>query len=822
MRKMSTISKAVKLALLSGAVAMPAIAAENVTEEKAVERIEVTGSRILREGAIAPSPVTVISGEELLGTGAINIGEVLNELPSLAPTFSLANSGRSIGTAGLNLLDLRGMGTSRTLVLVDGKRHVSSSAGSASVDVNTIPSAWVESVEIITGGASAVYGADAVTGVVNFKLKKHVEGFDFNVTKGWAEDNPYTNEKISSSFGFNFDDDKGNVAFAVEINNQNSINALDRSSTRTPYMSVNNPEDDDKTIDGVFTHDGVPDKITVANAGWYDSSTAGNFYLTGPTTWYIFNEDGSVREQDLGTTYGQWGRCSDCELLDLRRYTDLQPEFDRVNYNFKTNYQFSDDLNVYADAKYVRSKGSSKGQPSFFEYGSALEIQRDNAYVSPSLAKLMDEKGLDSISVHRFQEDAGRRFEKNTRTTSRFVVGAEGNINEDWNFDAYAVYGETKLEQVNINNLIRTNFQQSIDAVKDADGQIVCRDELARANGCVPTSIFGDNAINQQARDWFNTTSISSSKISQTVVAGSVTNSALFDLPAGAVGFATGVEYREEQSDSVPDSFAATGATFLNSLQEEHGKFDVKEVYAELSVPLLTDLPLIEDLTFDTAVRFADYSTVGNATSWKAGLDWQVTSELRVRSTYSEALRAPNVGELFGPQNQTFFTVTDPCGKDEVQDANRAANCAALGIPADFDPQATASSIEGLSGGNPDLKEESSESTTIGLVYQPEFLEGFSLTVDYWSIDITDSISSVSANDILEKCVDSSAGINNQFCALIKRNADSRELELITSITQNVAAQTAEGYDFEFGYDFDALNGSFQTKLVDTYLVLSS
>lgn len=809
-----------RLSLVAAAVAAftpVATLAQDSETSATPERIQVTGSRILREGAIAPSPVTVISGRELVETGAMNIGEVLKELPSLAATYSLANAGRSIGDAGLSLLDLRGMGASRTLVLVDGRRHVASSAGTASVDTNSIPTAWLDSVEIITGGASAVYGADAVTGVVNFKLKKDIQGFDLVLSKGFAEDNPYDNHKALLSFGTDFASGRGNFAVAAEFSGQEGMNATERRATQTSYMSVENPDDGDyRNNDGVFIHDGIPDKITMPNAGWYDSATAGNFLLNGD--WYIFNQDGSVRLQDLGTTYGNIEHCSNCEFLNLREYQDLQPGFNRQNLNMKANFDLTDAINLFAEAKYVRSKGSSEGQPSFFEYSSAIQIYRDNAYLDNSMAALMDANGLSSIRIHRFQKDAGRRFEQNTRTTSRFVVGAQGELTADWGFETYLIHGETKLAQVNYNNLIRTNFAQSVDAIVDGNGNIVCRDATARANGCVPTSLFGDEAINQGARDWFNTTSYSHSTIKQTVANASVNNSNIFELPAGFVGFSAGVEYRKEQSESVPDRFAATGATFLNALQYMRGEFDVKEAFTEISIPLLADLPLIQDLAFDAAVRYAKYSTIGEATSWKTGLDWSLNSELRVRATYSEALRAPNISELFGPQNQTFFRVTDPCATVERQSQNRVNNCAAIGIASDFQLNSPAATVDGLNGGNPDLQAEKSDSYTVGFVYQPAFFRGFSLTADYWSIEIDNAISSILAQDILERCVDSASGPNMQFCNLVQRDPVTQSLRKITSVVQNVAAQTASGVDVELGYDFDGLGGRFHTKLIGTWL----
>ena len=784
------------------------------------ERITITGTRILREGAIAPSPVTVISGEDLVKTGAISIGEALNDLPALANTFSLANAGNSIGTAGLSLLDLRGMGTARTLVLVDGKRHVAANPGTAAVDVNTIPAAWVEKVEIITGGASAVYGADAVTGVVNFVLKKNITGLDVNVTKSFAEEGPYDNDKVTISYGSDFDEGRGNFGIAVSYNAQDGMNAKDRKQTATPTAEVTNPANGDtRNADGTTNHDGIPDQIWIRDAAWYDDSTAGNFYeyISGAGyQWFIFNPDGSVRPQNLGTTYN-WGRCSgECDQLDLNKYNELQPTFSTLNVAFKANYDLTDDMNLYGDVKFVRTKADSIGQPSFFEYGRGITINRDNPFIHESLGTLMDNNGLSSINLHRFNEDVGRRFEENTRETTRAVVGLQGAFNDDWSYDFYALYGKSEREQVNVDNVITARMRQSADAIRASDGTIVCRDEAARAEGCVPTTFFGEGNVDPVAAAWFTTDSFSNSKIQQTVVNFSVTNSALYELPAGYIGFAAGMEYRKEKSDDLPDPFAATGATFLTAIQEEHGEFDVTELFAETSIPLLEDVAFADNITLDIAARYADYSTVGGALSWKVGTDWAVNDELRFRATLSEAIRAPNISELFAAKGQNFDFVDDPCDVNFNQSATRQANCAALGIPADaeINPVAT---IELLTGGNNNLKEEESTSITAGVVYQPDFVEGLSITVDWWKVEIDDAIAQVSAQDILDKCVDSQGGVNNQFCALITRDAEYR-ITLVESTTQNVASLEAEGIDFEIGYDFEALGGNFTTQLIATYL----
>jgi outer membrane receptor protein involved in Fe transport len=810
----SKLANAVRIALISG-VALSATTSINAIAEEAaasnVERISVTGSRIIREGAIAPTPVTVITGDELLSTGVTNIGEALNQLPALGSTFSLANSGNSIGTSGLNLLDLRSMGTARTLVLVNGKRHVSSSAGTSSVDVNTIPSVWIDKVEVITGGASAIYGADAVTGVVNFILKKNVTGLDVSATKGWADDSDFNKDRFSISYGKDFAQGDGNIAFAVEYSSQEQLNAFDRDQTSTSYASLANTS---RTVDNNDPAD--PDKILTPNAGHYSISNAGTMYLDG---WKTFNADGSLKDVYLGENVDGI-RCSDCDFTNLNQFVILQPEFERYNVNFKTNYQLNDDHNVYFEAKYANSQSRDEGQPAFFFADPTNDVSIDNAFISPELVSLMQENDVDSVNIRRFMTDLGVRVEDDTRETQRYVLGLEGIVFQDWDYDLYAVYGQTDLERINSNNLVISNYENALDSIL-VDGEAVCRDEAARAAGCVAVDIFGYGAPSQEAIDYINTTSTGTSVIKQTVLGGSMTNSGLFELPAGYVGFSTGVEYRKEQSEIFePDN--AEG-TFFNILGEDKGEFDVSEVFAEMTLPLLADLPMVRQLDLDLAIRFADYSTIGNATTWKTGLSWEVDDEIRVRTTYSEAIRAPNISELYGAASQTFFSVNDPCRTSNLNDLSdssiREANCSALGVSSSFDSDYDDKTLEGLSGGNEELEEEESKSYTLGVVYQPSFIDGLSITTDYWNIEIENAISAVGAQDILDRCVDSTNGVNNQYCSLITRDSTTGEVTQIRQFALNIAALEAAGIDFDISYTFEAFEGDVRTNLIATHLL---
>jgi len=794
------------------------------------ERIQVTGSRIGRIGAEAPSPVTVIDGEDLVSTGAMNIGEVLSRLPALATTFTLANSGRFIGTAGINTLNLRNMGTDRTLVLVNGKRHVSSDPGSSSVDTNTIPSAWVDRVEIITGGASAVYGADAVTGVVNFILKDNVEGLDVSATRGYAENSDYSNEKYTFSYGTNFAGGRGNIAFSAEYNAQESLNALDNpwtdeSVTSFPYADVMG----EPRPEGTENDPAYPDRITVPNAGYYVLSTGGTVYdpnvlYAGPGIMGQFRQNGSFGDVYTGDL-NDLTHCQNCDFINLNQFTEIQPKFSRTNYNLKGNYEFTNDMNGYFSAKYVNSKGQSIGQPffTFGNYNANDAIQRDNAFLPDGLAAEMDERGLQTVRMNRMYDDLGRRVEDNTRETSRVVVGLEGNLNADWEYDVAAIWGKTDIERANGANVILQNHAWALDAVEDENGNIVCRSEQARAEGCVPANFFGDGNVSQEAIDYITTTSIGTSEIEQRVLTASVSNPFLLELPAGYMGFAAGAEYREEESNSVEDPLAATGATFFNALGETQGEYDVSEIYSEVSVPLLADQPFVRDLSFDAAVRLSDYSTIGNTTTWKAGLDWAINDELRTRFTYSEAIRAPNISELFASQGQSFAFIDDPCKTENLADqtaesrARREANCQALGVPEGFNSQYDAQTLELLVGGNPDLMEETSNSITAGVVYRPTWLDGFSVTADYWEIEIDDTISAIGTQTIVDRCVDA-ASIDNQFCDLITRN-DAGEIELIESFALNIAKSLNSGVDFEIGYDTELFDGRLSTTLIGTYLI---
>lgn len=825
-----------------------------------LDRISVTGTRIAREGFVTPSPVTSITAEEIRATGAVTISDLMTKMPALTPSYTLGNSTRFIGTAGLGLLDLRGMGTSRTLVLVNGRRHVGASPGSTAVDVNTIPVEWIQRVEVITGGASAVYGADAVAGVVNFIMKDSFDGMELRGQRGGAGEGNFGRSFVSFSAGSDFADGRGTAAFSIERSEQDRFSRTSRDIGRRYLVTRPNPNYDPSQP----SSEANPQTILQGPGGNHALSYGGTFTVGGfdGTNRYTFNPDGSFSPNRYDGWYNA-SSCIDCDFTDLNAAADLEPAFDRTSVNAIFGFDLTDNHRLFLEAKYSKTESNFYGQSTFDQ---PIRIRPDNAYISPELRDFLAANpaaittpttGDPYLAVTRFNMDAGRRGEIVDRDTKRFVAGIEGYFGHDWSYEASVNYGESSIARQNLNNRINERWQAGLDTVLDANGNIDCRVNvdptainihtgnpynLALVPGCVPFSVFGHGAISPEAAEWFNTTSLNNSKIQQTVFSASVANSNLFSLPAGDVGFAAGIEHRKEESQENTDALSALGLTFLNAIPSRGGKYDVNEVFAEFSVPLLADLPGIERLSVDFAGRYSDYSSIGSANTWNIGLDWQILDTLRFRGTKARAVRAPGIGELFNPQSQNFATINDPCNyrvtnpnrpQASADQALREANCSALGIPVGWEDTYTANR-PGVSGGNPDLNPEVADSHSLGLVWQPQFIDGLGISVDYWRVNLTDAIGAVSGQTNATRCVDSPGGVtDNFFCQQIQRapgggytDAQGRDFPGYSiynwvALNENLAQSRRVGVDFEVDYRFGMLGGNTVLRFVGTRMLQS-
>ncbi|MFC5743139.1 TonB-dependent receptor plug domain-containing protein [Dyella tabacisoli] len=813
-------------------------AADDATKKQAtsLESITVTGSRISNPNVISPTPISVLTAADIKATGAINIGDLMTTMPQLATSFTMGNSSQFIGTVGIARQDLRNLGTNRTLVLVNGRRFVGATAGNTAVDVNLIPADWVERVEIITGGASAVYGADAVTGVVNFILKKNYKGANLHAQYGTSEHGGFDKKLISLTGGMNFAQDRGNVAVSIEHSDQDSQEFSDRFGHQS-YASIKTPN-------------GPTDTALFGNAGSYTITEGGTFSFGKPTDItkrYVFDPNGSVRAQRFGGLYDDTGRCTDCDRADLNQVNQLQPRYGRTSLSTVASFNITPDHHLYFEGNYSHVDVKKYGQPGFGSGASAYTITSDNPYISPDLAALMKANGAKSIKVGRFDVDGGRRGEDTSRDTTRAVFGINGAIAGDWDYDASVDYGVTDETRHNLNNRIKDRFAASLDAVRDpVSGNIVCRstinpgatnpnaldskgrprvlNPIALGGGCVPTSIFGNGAINAAAANWFNTTTTTRSRLTQFVGGGSVTNNNLFQMPfeAGAASIAAGVEFRRESSRQVTDPLDVAGLTFLNAIPPSGGAYDVKEGYIETALPLLSGRPFAQNLTFDAAARFSDYSTIGHTKAWRWGLDWSIDDNVRLRGTMSSAVRAPNIGELYSGQRENFFTITDPCTAAQIKNGPnpsvRQANCVALGVPQGW-TSTNGATIRGVSGSNPNLKPEQGRTWTAGMVLTPQFLSGFGVTLDYWNIKLSNAVAAPTGTDMANHCVDSTTGIGNVYCQNTQRDGTSHELVYVSSLNQNISSLSTSGVDIGAYYSHPMFGGRMNWAIDATKVI---
>jgi len=840
------------LALAAGLAAAPALAqaaAASADEASEDNIIIVTGSRIARPTLDSPIPVTTVSAADLTRTGQIALGDALNHLPSLRSSYSQSNSTQYIGTAGLNFLDLRGLGVPRTLVLVNGRRHITSSEGEFLVDINTIPSELLERTDIVTGGSSAVYGSDAMAGVVNFVLKKNYDGIALNALGGVTGYGDRGTYKIGGTFGRNFDEDRGNIAVSLEYNQANQVTFTDRPiltgafAGRRQFQLVDSPALDNTIPDRQFLS-GVH-SFGYSNGGSFIpysgsnlrrcNSVAAACLPNGFPRVFLFQPDGSLKEANYGVDFRPAGSGNNQggDGATLNDTGALLPKVKRYIANLIGHYDFSDAFRPYVEAKFVRVDAFAQGTPTFSQGGAQgagadpafalinTPIFLDNAYLTPASRALIQSllpAGSSFFTLNRNNVDLGTRDEADRRDTYRIVVGAEGTFNEDWQYDVSVNYGHLKTRSTFFNNRIEQNYYNSVDAVTNAAGQIVCRINQTTVvdPACQPLNILGNGRASAAAIDYINTTSHRKGKATEFDVSANVTGdlSQLFELPGGPVRFAVGGEYRRETASYAYDDLVASGATFLNAIAPFNPpSFAVKEAYGEIDVPILKDRPFFDELSLNGAVRVADYKgSVGTVWAYNYGAIYAPIPDIKFRANYSRSVRAPTLGDLYSSPSQDFADLNDPCDVNFINTgkATRPANCAAAGIPAGFENSvARAATLDILSGGNPNLKAEKSRSITFGAILQPRFIPGLAVTVDYYDVKISKVISAVDAQTILDGCYDG-PDLNNSFCELIfPRQANGLFGEpALLQASLNFAAQRTKGIDLDVSYDhrFDADN----------------
>ena len=575
---------------------------------------------------------------------------------------------------------------------------------------------------------------------------------------------------------------------------------------------------------------------------------------------YFFQPDGSLvrqnavvdfRDQTAGASSNTIGGLGST----LRNTGQLFPQTEIYVGNLLAHFDISDAFRPFVEAKYVRVNSFQEGQPSFFQgslpgfFGDGVpELTCDNGFLSAQALATLQSIGrcatpTSVIGISRFNVDLGGRRQDVRRETYRIVGGVEGTFNGDTKYEVSLNYGRFDSHVDFLNNLqlfdINGNpagFSNAIDAVRAPNGSIQCRintdaDPANDDPACVPLNVFGFGAPSQAAIDYIQTTGFSDERAEEFVASAFISGdfSDVFELPGGPIGFALGGEYRKEKARSAFDPLTASGGTFLNAIQPfTPPDFDVKEAYAELRVPLLANVPFVEELTFEAAYRYSDYNTaVDKVDAYNLGGVYSPFQGLRIRGNYSTSVRAPTQGDLFSTNSQNFAFIGDPC---DVQNrtggpnpAARQANCAAAGIPANFINQPARDRSTGfLSGGNPTLTEETGKSFSIGAVIEPkQFVPGLALTVDYYNIKVSNLIATLTAQTIINQCYDNAGGLDNPFCATVARNADFTFADpAVISGGINFAKQETQGIDFELSYNKKFDNGmAVRANILGTYVL---
>jgi len=765
----------------------PSAQPASATDSNDIEAIVVTGSRIARSGFNTPTPVTVVGEERMEKLGVTNVADALNQIPSFRATTTPATQLYFSGTnIGARTLDLRGLGASRTLVLVDGRRFVSSNT-QGTVDLNLIPSALVERTEVVTGGASAAYGSDAVAGVVNLILNKKMEGIRAQASYGVTEEGDGQNYQASLSGGTSLFGGAGHLVFGGEFEqNKGAGDCYSRDWCSKNYVLIGNTD----------RSNGLPATIQAPN-GHASSMTHGgviNAAVGSPLRGIQFGPDGSpipfIYGDYANSTYMQGGSGSNPYYEGIL----LSPPVKRYSLFGHMDVDLTDNLQWFLEGSFGSVTGRSiVAQPR----DTALTIYQDNAYLPDSVRQTMIDNDIESFSLGRASNDLGflKAYSKNE--TWRVTTGGSYDLGGGWKIDGYYQYGRNDTTARVYNNRVEANWRLATDAVYAPNGSIVCRSTLTDpTNGCQPFNVFGENNFSQEAADYVHGTSWQTRRLEQQVAALNLQGD-LFQLPYGAVSIATGIEHREDKATGDADPISKAVGWYSSSGSEIDGKVKVTEGYLETVIPVLKDLPFAHSLELNGAVRRTHYNTSGSVTTWKVGAVYEPVETLRLRATRSRDIRAPNINELYSPPVQGQLPIYDR----------------------EFNNRQTVVNL--FTGGNTELKPETADTFTAGFVYQPRdgFLRGFNLSVDYYDIKINDAISTLGAQTLVDRC---SAGVT-EYCAFVHRNADTslssidiQYLNLNTVKTNGV--EIAANYRLGLDNIASSLNGNLDFTVNATYV----
>jgi len=836
------LRQAVKLALLSGAssIGVGAVSSAYAQGADQIEEITVTGSRIAKRDAIAESPIFTVDQESMKISGNVTLDHYLNTLPQITPNISSQSNNPSSG--GRAFIDLRGLGPSRNLVLIDGRRAMGQAEGGTIVDTNTIPAALIERVEIISGGAAATYGADAIAGVVNFIMKKDFEGFNLDSQYRLTEEGDGDEVTADITIGSNFADGRGNAVFNASYFNREVM----YKDARAFSAQASSPT-------GIFPNGSISLGANTPTQGAVDAIFGGNTCEpNGGARGFGFNPDGSLfctgidgnPNRNIAGYTGPDSHIATQFFPDSFSY-NFEPDnflvlpLERWNLYTHMNLDMSEHFQPYVQAMFTNY---SSDQELAATPAGGFVLPVTNPFISPQLAALLatregcavvnaddpnvcDLLNADApVSLSKRFNVLGGRSGANTHDVWQLTGGARGSIVESWSYDLYASWGRSVRNEIQGGNVRVPEVNQLLAAADG--GASLCEGGL---------NLLGDAPISQACQDFISLQAKNLTVVEQGNIEAVVTGD-LFEMPAGTVQSAFGASFREISFDFLPDSGLKPGIVAgFNEQLPVAGRLNYTDVFGEVSVPLLQDLPMMQSLSLTLGARTTDNNVFGNDETWKATFDWSMSESVRARGGMQHAIRSPNIAELFAPQLNNFpsFANQDPCNFNSAQrtgpngaqvQALCAAQAAVAGGAGFSQPFGQAQAI---AGGNPDLTPEEADSWTVGLVYTPEFnssmLQRVSLTVDYFSMELDQVIDDIPATTIITRCYNSDNAnpnydINNEWCQLFNRDpADGRVIDLQT-LQRNQSVWELSGIDTTLNWGADIGPGQFDVSLLASWL----
>ncbi|WP_440572895.1 TonB-dependent receptor plug domain-containing protein [Stenotrophomonas muris] len=811
--KSSQLRDAVVIALVAGATTATAHAQEATN----LDRIEVTGSRIRQVDTETAQPVLSISRASIEKSGFKTVADVLQNIAAAgSPAISRSEPLSSGEAVGGFYIDLRNLGAERTLVLVDGKRLGASVSGLQ--DVSQIPSAIVERIDVLKDGASSIYGSDAIAGVINIITRKNFQGLEANAYVGQYGEGD--GQKTSYDFVAGFTGDRGSITIGAEYAEEKEVWAKDRWFSRYPRTTFHPAQN------------------------WSPVSQWGTIIDPDTDDWLVLNRGGDYRDvnqyhdQDFAGITGDTSNSN--TQMHLLTPTKRRSVFANVQYDLTDNIRFVSDLLYTRRESQAQVAGYPLQSASYERLGAKWDA---DSYYNPF--------GKDMGFMRRGWEVP--RLSTNKLTTFRFTGALQGSFQfNDKYFDWEAGYiyqnSENQQSQTGNYNVLAVNAATGPSFYNPATGRVECGTAAGLvdgsnpiygpgAGGClpwnpaIPYGRTGDGGLtgNPDLQQFLFPTTKNTGEVTTKTYYANIAGS-LFTLPAGDLGFALGYEYREDKGSYNPDALSQTGYSTDLAAGPTGGGYDVNEVYLELNVPILADLPGAKELSFNAATRYSKYSTFGNTTNNKFGLKWKPIDQLLVRATYAEGFRAPTIDNLYGGSSQTFAYFTDPCDTDfgSTGQPGVAARCAAaIGptastfrqlrqgyVPASGPDEQTPDPFNAVS--NPNLTPEKSKFKTVGLVWSPTFAQGLNMSLDWWNIKITNTIVTDSPDDQLNDCY--VLGIAER-CNSFTRDPNRHNVINLTYAPRNAGYQETEGFDFDVAYRFETDSwGTFNANLQNSYV----